>query len=274
MTDFNRVKNYYSVFDEQHRLDEAEGRLEYEISLKLLLKYIPESSRVLDLGGGAGKYSIELAKRGYRVTLADLSEKLLSQAEADAAEQKASNLEGLDLVNATDLSIYQTDSFDIVILFGPLYHLLAEKERKSCVSEISRVLKPDGLVFASYIPYLSGTFGIVDRLFVAPNQVSQEGLLHTFGTGQFRNNADIGFQEGYYPRCMEIENLFSMYGFEKILLRSIRSFGCGREKEILSLKQANKNLYDTLMQLIESTSKVPSVIETCGHAMYLGKIKK
>lgn len=274
MTDFNRIKDYYAVFDEQHRLDEAEGRLEYEISLKLLLRYIPQGSRILDLGGGAGKYSIELAKRGYPVTLADLSEKLLLQATTEAAQQKVSNLEGFDLVNAIDLSIYQTDSFDTVILFGPLYHLLDEKERESCISEVSRVLKPEGLIFADFIPYLSGSFGIVDRLFFSPDQVSQEGLLHTFKTGQFQNNAIIGFQEGYYPRSSEIESLFGMYGFEKIMMRSIRSFGYRREEKILSLKKMNKNLYDTLLQLIESTSEEPSVIETCGHAMYLGKLKE
>lgn len=272
MTNFDRIKNYYTVFDEKHRLDKAEGRLEYEISLKLLFQYIPISFRILDLGGGAGKYSIELAKRGNRVTIADLSEKLLSQAKSDAAKQKVGKLESFDLVNAIDLSIYEANSFDTVILFGPLYHLLDEKERESCILEISRILKPNGLVFASFIPYLSGAFGIIDRLFFAPEQVSLEGLLHTFKTGQFQNNANIGFQEGYYPHYLEIEKLFDKFNFKKIIMRSIRSFGYGREEEILSLKQENKNLYDTLMQLIDSTSEDPSVIETCGHVIYLSKL--
>lgn len=140
MTDFERVKNYYSTFDEQHRLDDAEGKLEYEISLKLLLKYIPQGSRILDLGGGAGKYSIELAKRGYPVTLADLSQKLLLQAKEEVLQNRVPNIEGIDCVNAVDLSIYSSNHFDTVILFGPLYHLLGEKERERCITEVSRIL--------------------------------------------------------------------------------------------------------------------------------------
>ena len=79
MTDYNRIKGYYSVFDEQHRLDKAEGRLEYEISMAILLSHLNKTDCVLDLGGGAGKYSIELAKQGYKVTLADLSGVCLSR---------------------------------------------------------------------------------------------------------------------------------------------------------------------------------------------------
>lgn len=274
MTDFVRIKNYYSTFDEQHRLDEAEGKLEYEISLKLLLKYIPQGSHILDLGGGAGKYSIELAKRGYPITLADLSEQLLSQAQKEISQNLIPNIESIDCVNAVDLSVYPTNHFDTVILFGPLYHLLGEKERERCIAEVARVLKPEGLIFASFIPYVSGTFGIVDRLFYAPNQVSPKGLLHTFETGEFQNSTDIGFQEGYYPRCAEIESLFDRHGFDKIIIRSIRSFGYGREENLLALKQTDKSLYGTLLNLIDSTASEPSVVETCGHALYFGKLKK
>lgn len=272
MTDFDKIKNYYAAFDEQHRLDNPEGRLEYEISMQLLVRYLPSTARVLDLGGGAGKYSIELAKRGYPVTLADLSEKLLSQARSEADLLKLSCLESIDCVNAVNLCSYKSDSFDSVILFGPLYHLLDEKERNCCISEISRVLKKDGLVFASFIPYISGSFGIVDRLFFARDQVNKDNLVHTFQTGQFQNNSDAGFQEGYYPRSDELQDLFRSHGFKMKLMRSIRSFGYGREEQISNLKQADISLYKILLQLIEYTAQNPAVIESCGHALYIGQL--
>lgn len=272
MTDFNKIKEYYAAFDEQHRLDNPEGWLEYEISLQLILKYLPKTARILDLGGGAGKYSIELAKRGYRVTLADLSEKLLLQAKEEADLQRLSCLEHIDCVNAVDLGIYQTGSFDSVLLLGPLYHLLEDTERHRCVSEISRVLKKGGLVFASFIPYVSGSFGIIDRLFMAPDQVNISNLNRVFETGQFQNNTSTGFQEGYYPSSEELQNLFRSHGFDHQLIRSLRSFGYGREEKIMNLKQTNPLLFTTIMRLIENTAENPAVVESCGHAFYIGKL--
>lgn len=98
-------------------------------------------------------------------------------------------------------------------------------------------------------------------------------MLHTFETGEFQNSAEVGFQEGYYPRCAEVESLFDRHGFEKVMVRSIRSFGYGREEKLFAIKKTDNNLYDTLLQLIDSTADEPSIVETCGHALYLGKLK-
>ena len=80
--------------------------------MDLLVKYLPLKSKVLDLGGGAGKYSIELAKRGFRVTLADLSVELLSKARKEIESQSLNSIESIDEVNTIDLSIYQESSFE------------------------------------------------------------------------------------------------------------------------------------------------------------------
>ena len=87
----------------------------------------------------------------------------------------------------------------------------------------------------------------------------------------FKNLSDKGFQEGYYPASEEIENHFNANGFEKILLRSIRGFGY--EKEDVIFKFKNKNVFSKILDLIDSTAEDKSIIEMCGHAMYVG-VKK
>lgn len=270
MTNFNKIKDYYAKFDEQHRLDSNEGLLEYIISLDLLLKYLPKESKVLDLGGGAGKYSFELAKKGYHVTLADLSLNLLNQAKKEM-ETSLIPLDSIDEVNALDLHIYEDNSFDAVILFGPLYHLLFEEERIQCIKEVNRVLKKDGIVFASFIPYLAGSIAIVDRAFRDNSQVDCDNLSKVFKNGSFTNNANHGFQEGYYAKSEEIKNLFNDSGFNEILMRSIRGFGYEREEKIFNIKENNEELYYNIIKLINDTASLPSIIEMCGHAMYIGK---
>ena len=277
MTDFEKIKNYYKHFDEKNRLkNDNSGKLEFLMTMRILEKNLPPLAdgsdiSILDLGGGAGVYSFPLAKKGYKVTLADLSETLLAQAKKQKDEDKVENLISCDQVNATDLSNYIEDSFDVVLLFGPLYHLTEKAEREKCVSEINRVLKTGGKVFASFIPHLAGSIALVQRFCWSPDQVSINTLEECFNSDKFKNLSDKGFQEGYYPASEEIENLFTANGFEKQLLRSIRGFGY--EKEDVIYKFKNKNVFSKILDLIDSTAQEKSIIEMCGHAMYVG-IKK
>lgn len=288
MTDFEKVKNYYRHFDEKNRLrNDNSGKLEFLMTMRILEKNLPpvqvtESAgadgavpageiSILDLGGGAGVYSFPLAKKGYKVVLADLSETLLAQANKQKKEDNVQNLISCDQVNATDLGCYKDQSFDVVLLFGPLYHLTEKAEREKCISEVSRVLKKGGKVFASFIPHLSGSIALVQRFCWSPDQVDINSLEECFASGKFKNLSDKGFQEGYYPASEEIENLFTANGFEKELLRSIRGFGY--EKEDVIFKFKNKNVFSKILDLIDSTAEEKSIIEMCGHAMYVG-VKK
>ncbi|MDD5928928.1 MAG: class I SAM-dependent methyltransferase [Spirochaetales bacterium] len=301
MTDFEKVKNYYSHFDEKNRLrNDNSGKLEFLMTMRILEKYLPpvqgadgtdgseslveglicvrsggaesaEGVSILDLGGGAGVYSFPLAKKGYKVTLADLSETLLAQANKQKQEDNIQNLISCDQVNATDLSCYKNQSFDVVLLFGPLYHFTEKIEREKCINEVCHVLKKGGKVFASFIPHLSGSIALVQRFCWSPDQVDINTLEECFASGKFKNLSDKGFQEGYYPASEEIENLFNANGFEKILLRSIRGFGY--EKEDVIFKFKNKNVFSKILDLIDSTAEDKSLIEMCGHALYVG-VKK
>ncbi len=277
MTDFEKVKNYYKKFDEKNRLrNDNSGKLEFLMTMGILEKNLPALDdgaevSVLDLGGGAGVYSFPLAKKGYNVTLADLSETLLAQAKKQKEEDKVENLISCDQINATNLSCYIDNSFDVVLLFGPLYHLTEKDEREKCIREVSRVLKAGGKVFASFIPHLSGSIALVQRFCWSPDQVDINTLEECFNSGKFKNLSNHGFQEGYYPDSEEIENLFAENGFEKQLLRSIRGFGY--EKEDVIYKFKNKNVFTKLLDLINSTAEDKSIIEMCGHAMYVG-VKK
>lgn len=267
MTDFNRIRAYYQHFDEDHRLqNDASGRLEYEMTMQIMQEHLPEKGRILDLGGATGAYSFPLAEMGYEVWLADLSETLL-----DIARKKDTKnvLKGCNIVNATDLSIYADGFFDAVITFGPFYHLTEEGERQKAVREIHRVLKPAGKVLATFIPYLSGSIAIVDRYLFAPYQVNTENLNEVFSSGKFNNLAPVGFQEGYYAESEEMEQLFRAHGFQKQLMRSIRGFAYEKEERLYQIE--NPAMKAKIFDLIHQTAARKEIIETCGHAVYIGE---
>ncbi len=62
-------------------------RTEFGVTLRALAEHLPPPpGRVLDCGGGPGRYAIELARRGYEVMLYDLSAACLRLAREKAAE--------------------------------------------------------------------------------------------------------------------------------------------------------------------------------------------
>jgi len=106
-TDRSKVRDYYSTFAEWERLESAAGAVEFERALQIVTDYLHAPVRVLDLGGGPGRYAIELARQGHRVVLADLSPILLEQArERIDRSDIGAQIEAIDEVSADDLGRY------------------------------------------------------------------------------------------------------------------------------------------------------------------------
>jgi SAM-dependent methyltransferase len=272
-TDFSRVQSYYAQFNEWSRLDTPAGTLEYEILKPILLEYLPAGSKVLDLGSGPGRYAFLLAENGCLTRVADLSPELVREAKrrsdelTDSAKQ---NLIGFDVVNAIDLAVYDDNTFDAILLFGPLYHLTAD-EIGACLREVRRTLKDDGLLLGIYMPFELGIKGILERAFYAPDHVNADTLERLVETGHFRNEVQHGFQEGYFVRTADLVKMIEEHAMSVIDLRSIRGIGYGLEEKILGLRESDPQYYRRVIDLVGKTARRQSVIDTCGHALVIAK---
>ena len=144
-----RIQKTYELFDEDKRLNHSKAaRVEFLTTVRYIEKYLAPSARILDIGAGAGEYSLYFSRKGHDVSAVELSEHNIA-----AFRKKLTPADHIDLIqgNAVDLSCYADESFDIVLLFGPLYHLSREADQQKCLSEAKRVLKPDGKLFISFI---------------------------------------------------------------------------------------------------------------------------
>jgi SAM-dependent methyltransferase len=148
MKDTEQVRAFYNrtAMAEWKRID---GRPEFLLTSRLLEKKIPRGARVLDIGGGSGRYSIFLAGRGYDVTLLDLAEENVRLAREMAAEAGVTIRAVAG--NALDAESLVTGPFDAVLLMGPLYHLTDPRDRERAMTAALNLLKPGGRFFASFI---------------------------------------------------------------------------------------------------------------------------
>jgi len=145
-----QIQLVYQLFQEDTRLNRSQAaRVEFLTNVRYISRYLKPGARILDVGAGAGEYSLYFARKGYCVSALELTDSNIS-----AFRKKLTDGDPVDLVqgNALDLSRYQDESFDIVLVFGPLYHLHNEQDRMQAIREAMRVCKRDGKLFFAFIP--------------------------------------------------------------------------------------------------------------------------
>lgn len=147
-TDEALVQELYSRYDESHRLSSQAGQVEFLTTVRCMEPYLQPDSKILDIGAGTGKYSLYFARKGYSVSALELADANIASFRAAMTDSDC-----IELVqgNALDLSRYADQSFDLVLLLGPLYHLHSEADQLRCIAEAKRVCKPGGKIFFSFI---------------------------------------------------------------------------------------------------------------------------
>lgn len=147
--EIERIQKTYELFNEDTRLSRSKAaQVEFLTNTRCIEQYLKPGARILDVGAGAGAYSLYFARKGYPVCALELAENNLR-----AFRKKLTPADNIDLAqgNAVDLSRYEDDSFDAVLLFGPLYHLHRPEDCQRCIAEAKRVCKPDGKLFFAFI---------------------------------------------------------------------------------------------------------------------------
>ncbi len=151
------VESIYNNYDEDSRLTRTRhGQLEYITTMHYIEKYLKPNAKVLEVGAGTGKYSCELAKRGYNVTAVELVESNLKVLKKNAKGIK--NIKAYQ-GDALNLSRFKDNSYDIVLVLGPMYHLYSNKDQHQAIDEALRVAKTGAVVMFAFLPIASMIFG-------------------------------------------------------------------------------------------------------------------
>jgi ubiquinone/menaquinone biosynthesis C-methylase UbiE len=205
----NDIEKYYNKFNEDKRLLSRHGQVEFRTSMKYILLALKKykNPKILDIGAGTGRYSVALSEMGYDVTAVELVKHNLR-----VLEQKHSNVKSMQ-GNALNLKKLPDNEFDVVLLFGPMYHLFTLSDKLQALGEAKRVAKLGGTILVAY--YMN-EYAI---------------LTHGFRDGNIQESLQKGMLDKSFKILPEPKMLYSMERIEDIKKYS-RLAGLKREKLI------------------------------------------
>ena len=211
------LEQQYNKFNEEKRLDSRHGRVEFITSMKYIHNCLDDIKatmdiasdiKILDIGAGTGRYSVPLSEEGYDVTAVELVKHNLGLLKAKNSNVKA--YQG----NALKLKRFEDNTFDMALLFGPMYHLFTFEDKLKALNEAKRVVKPGGIIL---VAYLMNEYSVITYAF-------KEGHINECLNGN-RLTEDyhtVSSEENLYDymRIEDINSLNEAAGLERIKILS------------------------------------------------------
>jgi SAM-dependent methyltransferase len=250
--------------NEDQRLERHQ--LEYELTWRYLDKYLPPEGSILEIGAATGRYTIELAKRGYKVTAVDMSEKLLEICQRRLTNAGLEERASFILADARDLSPVEGRHYDALLLMGPLYHLVVEADRQTALRESYQHLKDGGVIFSAFI----SRFGIWgDVMKNIPEWIErQDEVRSILERGRDpEEKKDFNFR-GYFATVPEINPLHEEIGFETLALAGVEPAISADDESYNRLEGEQRQLW---LDLFYELSIEESIMGASRHLLYVGR---
>jgi len=265
MEDFVRVVQEHYDKDVQKEWDRLERHpFEFMITTGMMDRYIKPGDRILDIGGGPGRYSLYYAMKGCDVTLIDLSSENVNFAIKKSKEINV-NINAIS-GDAREVNKLVNGPFDHIFVMGPMYHLLDEKDRIKALNAAITLLKDKGMIYVSFIHMFSGMiYGMKympQFLLMESEQIFIDAVL------KGKSYSGDAFTKAFFINQKDI-----MPFMDKFNLKKMHLFG---QESILSPCDANilnqpQEVIDKWVEIAEQLCERDEFLSYSEHAMYIGK---
>ncbi len=261
----SEILDYYGEGQEEQRLTASLGRLERIRTWEIMERHLPPApSRILDAGGGTGVYALALAERGYHVHLIDPVPLHVERARALSTTSKTP-LVSAEIGDARNLAVAD-DSFDVVLLFGPLYHLTDRADRVAALREARRVLVSDGLVLSACISRFASAIDGIREGALRDARFARivDGDL-TDGVHRNPTNRPEWFTTAYFHRPEEIRREIEDAGLRFSNLLAVE--GPGWMSQDLDTWLDDGEARERLLDVLRRLETEPSLIGASAHLL-------
>lgn len=264
MDDTEIIRQFYDgdVLAEWNRLERFP--IEFAVTKHFIDQHVQPGASVLDIGGGPGRYSLYLAEKGCHVTLLDLSVENVRFAQSKAQEAGVALTALHGDARIADTLVQGT--FDCVLLMGPLYHLLKEEERIQAVDAAVKLLKPGGVLFASFISVTAGMTYYMDS---DPGYVlypGEEEYVRCFVEDRTYNGQ--AFTRACFIAMKEILPLMGRFPLTKLHFFGPEGITSPAQAKIVA---SDKSVLDRWIEIVKQTCEREELLSHSAHLVYVGR---
>lgn len=238
---------------------DAPGMRFYEaVTWENIRQFLPkkEGSLILDVGGGTGRWTLPLAREGYRVVLGDISQGMLNVARDKLNAAGLSDMVDVRRLDVCDMSELADNSFDFVLCQGDPLSYVAEPAK--AVAECFRVAKPE----AFFIPSVDCRFRWVTGLAALGDWTTALEMLES-GAGKMVYPAGSFAAHGFTPQ--ELIELLESAGWEVGQVIGKTVLGSLLPNETIAEFVNNPEKFHSLIQLEKHLGAEPSLAGIAGH---------
>jgi ubiquinone/menaquinone biosynthesis C-methylase UbiE len=264
--DAGYIGDFFDNYGEREwaRLDsDAESRVSFYLHRAFLEEYVRAGEEVLEVGAGPGRFTIELARLGARVTVGDLSnvQLELNRARVEAAGHDSAVVarKVLDIVNLSGLA---SETFDAVVAYGgPLSYVLERAD--DALAELLRVTKPRGYVLLSVMSLTGATRKFLPGILKWARERSLEEVEYVLRTGDQVGEIGAGHVCHMY-RWAEFEALLKRHSCT-IVAASAANFLSVNHDEALRETQSDPVLWEKFLAWEREACRQPGALDGGTH---------
>lgn len=264
--DIEDIAEFYDGIPDVEHARLEQHQLEYDLTWRYLHECLPSQGAILEVGAATGRYTLELARRGYSVTAVDLSAALIERCGKNLVDAGLDSRVQLVVADARNLGAVKERQFDAVLLMGPLYHLVEEADRKSALKEIVDRLRVGGVIVSSFL----SRFGVMgDFLKRIPQWIEDQTHVRSFmESGKRPDNSSRGGFRAYFALPPEPVALHEALGFETLVLAGVEPAISADDESYNKLPPEQRRLW---LDLLYEISMERSIVGASRHLLYIGK---
>jgi len=271
-----QIRDFFDEFAEQEwerLVQDPAARASLEIHRRFLARYVRPGDRVLEIGAGPGRFTIELVRAGARVVTTDVSAVQLELNAHYVAQAGAdSGVEERRLLDIRDAAAeFGPGAFDLVVAFGgPLSYVFEDAE--PALRGLLNVVRPGRQVVASVMSMLGAWRHFFELVHEEGQQLGHDKMDAVLETGDLRATQPEGHSAQMY-RWSQVRDLIERAGGE-VIAASASNWASLAHEPTVEAVAADAHRWSVFLDQEERACAEPGALDGGTHLLFAARARR